>query len=178
MKASSLVCRFLLALCCIPSTVPLRATVIAIGNAGTTTQTFNREVMSEVFERSTGTIYIGLAANSTGTTDNFAVASAPRVFNTSNPPLFTGIGSNDIFADTNNGAEFLALASTPPNVSPFRAVVEPSTPPANATVSVSALERARARRRLLHEVTDTFSLNEIVTQARQLASDLEYRLQR
>ena len=74
--------------------------------------------------------------------------------------------------------ELLALASTPPNVSPFRAVVEPSTPPANATVSVSALERARARRRLLHEVTDTFSLNEIVTQARQLASDLEYRLQR
>jgi hypothetical protein len=73
--------------------------------------------------------------------------------------------------------ELLALASTPPSVSPFRAV-DPSTPAANATVSVSALERARARRRLLHEVTDTFSLNEIVTQARQLASDLEYRLQR
>ena len=73
--------------------------------------------------------------------------------------------------------ELLALASTPPSVSPFRAV-DLSTPAANATVSVSALERARARRRLLHEVTDTFSLNEIVTQARQLASDLEYRLQR
>jgi ribosomal protein L35 len=74
--------------------------------------------------------------------------------------------------------ELLALASTPPtSVSPFREV-DLSTPAANATVSVSALERARARRRLLHEVTDTFSLNEIVTQARQLASDLEYRLQR
>jgi hypothetical protein len=71
--------------------------------------------------------------------------------------------------------ELLALASAPPSVSPFKEVAY-STPPANVRVSISALERARARRRLLHEVTDTFNLNEIVTQARQLASDLEYRL--
>ena len=71
--------------------------------------------------------------------------------------------------------ELQALAIEPLSVSPFKAL-SPTTSgllPSSTDAYGVALERARSRRRLLHEVTDTFSLSEIVTQARKLAADLE-----
>ena len=71
--------------------------------------------------------------------------------------------------------ELQALTFEPLAVSPFKAPT-PTSPGvllSRADGYGVALERARSRRRLLHEVTDTFSLNEIVTQARKLAADLE-----
>lgn len=66
-------------------------------------------------------------------------------------------------------AELKALAATPPPRSPFS-----NSTPSSSTTNLHVLEQARARRRLLHEVTDTFSLGDIVSQARQLAEDIEY----
>ena len=66
-------------------------------------------------------------------------------------------------------AELKALAATPPPRSPFS-----NSTPSSSTTNLHVLEQARARRRLLHEVTDTFSLRDIVSQARQLAEDIEY----
>jgi len=65
--------------------------------------------------------------------------------------------------------ELKALAATPPPRSPFT-----NSTPSSSTTNLHVLEQARARRRLLHEVTDTFSLGDIVSQARQLAEDIEY----
>jgi hypothetical protein len=66
-------------------------------------------------------------------------------------------------------AELKALAATPPPRSPFS-----NSTPSSSTTNLHILEQARARRRLLHEVTDTFSIGDIVSQARQLAEDIEY----
>lgn len=66
-------------------------------------------------------------------------------------------------------AELKALAATPPPRSPFS-----NSTPSSSTTNLHVLEQARARRRLLHKVTDTFSLGDIVSQARQLAEDIEY----
>ena len=67
--------------------------------------------------------------------------------------------------------ELRALTIDTLAVSPFK----PHSSALEASTSFAALERARTRRRLLHEVTDTFSLNEIVSQAQALAHELEFR---
>ena len=67
--------------------------------------------------------------------------------------------------------ELRALTIDALAVSPFK----PHSSALEASTSFAALERARTRRRLLHEVTDTFSLNEIVSQAQALAHELEFR---
>lgn len=68
--------------------------------------------------------------------------------------------------------ELNALTSAQIDVSPVRPALSPGGPKA----TISALERARQRRRLLHGVTDTFSLSEIINQAQTLATEMEFRM--
>ena len=63
-----------------------------------------------------------------------------------------------------------ALTSAKIDVSPLKPALSPGGPKA----TISALERGRQRRRLLHGVTDTFSLSEIINQAQTLASEMEF----
>jgi len=68
--------------------------------------------------------------------------------------------------------ELNALTSAQIDVSPLKPALSPGGPKA----TISALERARQRRRLLHGVTDTFSLSEIINQAQTLATEMEFRM--
>ena len=63
-----------------------------------------------------------------------------------------------------------ALTSAKIDVSPLKPALSSGGPKA----TISALERGRQRRRLLHGVTDTFSLSEIINQAQTLASEMEF----
>ena len=68
--------------------------------------------------------------------------------------------------------ELNTLTSAQIDVSPLKPALSPGGPKA----TFSALERARQRRRLLHGVTDTFSLSEIINQAQTLATEMEFRM--
>src|SRR5437762_368286 len=90
----------LMALCLLLHSSPTVCVIVAKGDGAV--QTFSQAVVSKLFDRATGSLYLGLAAGA-GT---FALSKAVRVTNTSERPVFTGIATNTIL----NGMQIQLLA--------------------------------------------------------------------
>ena len=100
----------------------LQGTQLVTGN-GTSPLSVNQPITAQVFDKTTGTFYIGLASNG----ETFALAKATRAINDTAPTL-SGIASNSLL--NNEPIEFLSLTSPDANDARFLAVVtqENSTP--------------------------------------------------
>src|SRR5579872_2070233 len=108
---------------CACSTLSLQGTVLVRGNAtpppfiippiSTAGITFNQQIFSEVFDRATGTFYVGLAAGAV----DYAVSSVSRQPLVTIPPKFTPLGNGSSIV-SNQNINFLALATSTGNTLP------------------------------------------------------------
>ncbi|TET06344.1 hypothetical protein E3J79_02310 [Candidatus Dependentiae bacterium] len=105
----------LLVIFCINSTV--NATVVAKGNTSDTTNSFTGTVLTKIFDRATGTIYVGVGGLE-GDNAKYRLSKAIRLLG-NEKPSFNPIGSQ-----IDNTIEFLTLATQTGNTSPFLAFVE------------------------------------------------------
>lgn len=107
--------RFMAVLCALNLVTIINTTILVQGN-DSTPFSFNHAITTAVFDRATGTFYVGLENNS----DDYAVSKATRPIG-GNVPVFNPIGSN--ISISGQYIEFLTLATCTGNIGPLLAVV-------------------------------------------------------
>ena len=102
-------------LCALNLVTTINATILVQGN-DVTPFSFDRAITTAVFDRATGTFYVGLENNN----DDYALSKATRPIG-GNVPVFSPIGSNESISG--QYIEFLTLATCTGNIDPLLAVV-------------------------------------------------------